>query len=76
MHRVTDKGDIRVQYDGLNNRWTFHPGALTKVVSRESFSLGDIVKVKTDMNTVKHYQKNHGEWIDVMKTVSSIFVHL
>ena len=31
VHRITDKGDIRVQYDGCSNRWTFHPGALTKV---------------------------------------------
>ena len=31
VHRVTDKGDIRVQYEGCSNRWTFHPDALTKV---------------------------------------------
>lgn len=68
VHRVTDKGDIRVQYEWCNNRWTFHPGALTKVTSKDSFSLGDIVRVKTDAVTVKHYQRGHGEWIDVMKT--------
>ncbi|XP_012288301.1 E3 ubiquitin-protein ligase MIB2 [Orussus abietinus] len=68
VHRVTDKGDIRVQYEGCDNRWTFHPGALTKVTSKDSFSLGDIVRVKSDAAIVKHYQRNHGEWIDVMKT--------
>ncbi|XP_014603514.1 PREDICTED: E3 ubiquitin-protein ligase MIB2 [Polistes canadensis] len=68
VHRVTDKGDIRVQYEGCNNRWTFHPKALTKVTSKDIFSLGDIVRVKNDLITVKHYQRGHGEWIDVMKT--------
>ena len=31
VHRITDRGDIRVQYDGANNRWTFHAMSLTKV---------------------------------------------
>ena len=31
VHRITDRGDVRVQYEGCSNRWTFHPGALTKV---------------------------------------------
>lgn len=70
VHRITDKGDIRVQFEGCNNRWTFHPGALTKVTSKDSFSLGDIVRVKTDLSAVKLYQRGHGEWIDVMKNVS------
>lgn len=72
MHRITDKGDIRVQYEGCNNRWTFHPGALTKVTAKEAFSLGDIVRVKSDLAAVKQYQRGHGEWIDVMKNVSPI----
>ena len=67
VHRITDKGDVRVQFDGCNNRWTFHPGALTKVTSKDTFSLGDIVRVKTDLSAVKLYQRGHGEWIDVMK---------
>ncbi|XP_015108850.1 E3 ubiquitin-protein ligase MIB2 [Diachasma alloeum] len=68
VHRVTDKGDIRVQYEGCNNRWTFHPRALTRVISKESFSLGDLVQVKSDAAQVKNYQQGHGEWIDVMKS--------
>lgn len=64
VHRVTDKGDIRVQYEGCNNRWTFHPGALTKVML---FSVGDMVRVIDDANKVKELQRGHGEWIDVMK---------
>lgn len=70
VHRITDKGDIRVQFEGCNNRWTFHPGTLTKVISKDTFSLGDIVRVKTDLCAVKLYQQGHGEWIDVMKNVS------
>ncbi|KAL7287477.1 hypothetical protein TKK_0018577 [Trichogramma kaykai] len=69
VHRVTDKGDIRIQYEGCNNRWTFHPGALTKIVSRENFKVGDVVRVKSDMSAVRHYQRGHGEWIDAMKVV-------
>ncbi|KAJ8668122.1 hypothetical protein QAD02_009785 [Eretmocerus hayati] len=68
VHRITDKGDIRVQYEGCNNRWTYHPQALTKVTSRENFALGDIVRVKSNAEAVKYYQKGHGEWIDIMKT--------
>lgn len=33
VHRITDRGDVRVQYSN-NIRWTFHPGALTKVRGR------------------------------------------
>ncbi len=31
VHRITERGDVRVQYEGCSNRWTFHAGALTKV---------------------------------------------
>lgn len=75
VHRVTDKGDIRVQYEGCNNRWTFHPRALTKVTSKENFALGDLVSVKTDASAVKNYQQGHGEWTDVMKSVSNGAIH-
>lgn len=64
VHRVTERGDIRVQYDGCNNRWTFHPSALTKVTS---FAVGDVVRIIGDLQKVKELQKGHGEWIDVMK---------
>ncbi|KAK6635597.1 hypothetical protein RUM44_000851 [Polyplax serrata] len=65
VHRVTDKGDIRVQYEGCNNRWTFHPAALTKV---NIFAVGDIVRLSDDENKVKECQKGHGDWIDAMKS--------
>ncbi|XP_067011890.2 E3 ubiquitin-protein ligase MIB2 [Anabrus simplex] len=64
VHRVTDRGDIRVQYEGCNNRWTFHPGSLTKI---NTFAVGDVVRVKHDLAKVRDYQKGHGEWVDVMK---------
>ena len=54
--RVTERGDIRVQYDGCNNRWTFHPGALTKV---DVFDVGDIVYVSSDINAVKELQRGN-----------------
>ncbi|TRY64654.1 hypothetical protein DNTS_034849 [Danionella cerebrum] len=38
VHRITDRGDVRVQYSN-NIRWTFHPGALTKV---NTFAVGEL----------------------------------
>ncbi|XP_062889279.1 E3 ubiquitin-protein ligase MIB2 isoform X2 [Mobula hypostoma] len=62
VHRITDRGDVRVQYSN-NIRWTFHPGALTKV---DTFSVGDIVRVMDEMEAVKRLQTGHGEWTDSM----------
>ncbi|XP_067951450.1 E3 ubiquitin-protein ligase MIB2-like [Watersipora subatra] len=66
VHRITDKGDIRVQYDGCSNRWTFHPGALTKVLV---YNVGDAVMVIRDIEKVKELQKGHGEWTECMSAV-------
>ncbi|XP_041378188.1 E3 ubiquitin-protein ligase MIB2-like [Gigantopelta aegis] len=65
VHRITDRSDVRVQYEGCSNRWTFHPGALTKV---HQFTNGDIVKISEDIHLVKDLQKDHGEWTDSMKS--------
>ncbi|XP_066547687.1 E3 ubiquitin-protein ligase MIB2 [Amia ocellicauda] len=62
VHRITDRGDVRVQYSN-NIRWTFHPGALTKV---NTFGVGDLVRVLDDMDNVKRLQAGHGEWTDSM----------
>ncbi|XP_051280683.1 E3 ubiquitin-protein ligase MIB2 isoform X3 [Dicentrarchus labrax] len=43
VHRITDRGDVRVQYSN-NIRWTFHPGALTKVLGQ----VGKVLKVYAD----------------------------
>ncbi|XP_035864408.1 E3 ubiquitin-protein ligase MIB2 isoform X4 [Sander lucioperca] len=43
VHRITDRGDVRVQYSN-NIRWTFHPGALTKVLGQA----GKVLKVYAD----------------------------
>ena len=32
VHRITERGDVRVQYPGFANRWTFHPASLTQVI--------------------------------------------
>ncbi|GAA6108317.1 E3 ubiquitin-protein ligase MIB2 isoform X2 [Tachysurus ichikawai] len=64
VHRITDRGDVRVQYSN-NIRWTFHPGALTKV---NTFAVGELVRVLDDTETVKRLQAGHGEWTDSMAT--------
>ncbi|KAK7069478.1 E3 ubiquitin-protein ligase mib2, partial [Halocaridina rubra] len=65
VHRITDKGDVRVQYEGHATRWTIHPRALARVTT---YSPGDVVVVLSDVSKVKEYQKGHGEWIDYMKS--------
>ncbi|XP_053704457.1 E3 ubiquitin-protein ligase MIB2 isoform X1 [Synchiropus splendidus] len=65
VHRITDRGDVRVQYSN-NIRWTFHPGALTKV---NTFAVGELVRVLEDMDSVKRLQAGHGEWTDSMTPV-------
>ncbi|XP_068186458.1 E3 ubiquitin-protein ligase MIB2 isoform X1 [Antennarius striatus] len=65
VHRITDRGDVRVQYSN-NIRWTFHPGALTKV---NTFGVGERVRVLEDMESVKRLQAGHGEWTDSMAPV-------
>lgn len=67
VHRITDKGDVRVQYEGYATRWTIHPQALARVTS---YSPGDVVTVISDVAKVKEYQKGHGEWIEFMISVS------
>lgn len=66
---MTDRGDIRVAYEGCNNRWTFNPAVLTKI---NAYAIGDMVRVITDPVKVRDYQKGHGEWIEVMKSVSKV----
>ncbi|XP_050691337.1 E3 ubiquitin-protein ligase MIB2-like isoform X2 [Eriocheir sinensis] len=63
VHRITDKGDVRVQYEGYATRWTIHPQALARVTS---YSPGDVVTVISDVAKVKEFQKGHGEWIEYM----------
>ncbi|XP_047196129.1 E3 ubiquitin-protein ligase MIB2 isoform X2 [Hippoglossus stenolepis] len=73
VHRITDRGDVRVQYSN-NIRWTFHPGALTKFVRLSfsqvnTFGVGEQVRVLEDMESVKRLQAGHGEWTDSMAPV-------
>ncbi|CAH1773486.1 unnamed protein product [Owenia fusiformis] len=65
VHRITERGDVRVQYEGCSNRWTFHAGALTKV---QQFQVGDVVKIVDDVQRVRDFQVGHGEWTDNMRT--------
>ena len=82
VHRVTERGDVRVQFHigdenipdqcssstsvAQQNRWTFHPGALSKIYS---FSIGDQVMICADEQRLKQAQKGHGEWSHEMITV-------
>ncbi|VDH99791.1 E3 ubiquitin-protein ligase mind-bomb [Mytilus galloprovincialis] len=66
VHRITDRGDVRVQYEGCSNRWTFHAGALTKV---HAFRVNDQVKVSHNIHLVKEKQKGHGEWSESMRAI-------
>ncbi|KAI0220924.1 E3 ubiquitin-protein ligase MIB2 [Lamellibrachia satsuma] len=65
VHRITERGDVRVQYEGCSNRWTFHAGSLTKVV--DEFAVGDEVQVCDSLATVQELQKDHGEWTETMR---------
>lgn len=64
VHRITDRGDVRVQYPN-NVRWTINPSALVRV---SQLAAGDTVRIIDDPVKVKALQKGHGEWIDSMKT--------
>lgn len=82
VHRVTERGDVRVQFhigDETNpdqcsssssmaqqNRWTFHPGALSKIYS---FAMGDQVIICSDEQRLRQAQKGHGEWSPEMISV-------
>ncbi|XP_033102784.1 E3 ubiquitin-protein ligase MIB2-like isoform X3 [Anneissia japonica] len=66
VHRVTERGDIRVQYHSSGTRWTFHAGALIKV---ELYSIGDVVRVSDDVSKVKQLQAGHGEWTENMRVI-------
>lgn len=66
VHRVTERGDIRVQFDSSNQRWTFHPRA---IVHLSAFSTGDAVRLTDDIEQVKLLQRGHGEWVDLMRSV-------
>lgn len=63
VHRITERGDVRVQYPGFTNRWTFHPASLAKV---DQFHVNDKVRVMKDKELVKKLQAGHGEWANDM----------
>ena len=59
VHRITEKGDVRVQFTGepaKDHRWTLNPLAL-KVI--KGFSLGDKVKITDDKTLIEKYHHNH-----------------
>jgi len=60
VHRLTEKGDVRVQFptsgDPSTNRWTLNPMALRVV---KGFDVGDKVKITDDRNMISKYHTNH-----------------
>lgn len=70
---IDEDHDIVVAYSS-GNRWTFNPAVLTKVSSPTTaapeFQVGDIVKICSDVESIKLLQRGHGEWADAMQLVS------
>ena len=77
VHRITGKGDVRVEYDlggdqpavvggstGQSVRWTLHPSCLAKVGG--GFAAGQSVRVLADGDAVRTLQSGHGEWAPAM----------
>uniref|UniRef100_UPI00358FD0BB E3 ubiquitin-protein ligase MIB2 isoform X2 n=1 Tax=Myxine glutinosa TaxID=7769 RepID=UPI00358FD0BB len=69
VHRLTERGDVRVQYSN-GVRWTFHPGAITKV---ETIPVGEVVQLSHDEEKVQRLQVGHGEWTENMKSALGKF---
>lgn len=63
VHRVTERGDVRVQFEGVNNRWTFHPDAVKKC---HKFEVNDMVCIIHDTNRLRELQEGHGEWLELI----------
>ncbi|XP_037933778.1 E3 ubiquitin-protein ligase mind-bomb isoform X2 [Teleopsis dalmanni] len=67
---IDEDHDIVVAYNS-GNRWTFNPAVLTKVSSpttaQPEFQVGDIVKICSDVESIKLLQRGHGEWADAMQ---------
>ncbi|XP_060659576.1 LOW QUALITY PROTEIN: E3 ubiquitin-protein ligase mind-bomb [Drosophila nasuta] len=67
---IDEDHDIVVAYNS-GNRWTFNPAVLTKVSSPTTappeFQVGDIVKICSDVESIKMLQRGHGEWADAMQ---------
>ncbi|XP_059226620.1 E3 ubiquitin-protein ligase mind-bomb isoform X2 [Stomoxys calcitrans] len=67
---IDEDHDIVVGYNS-GNRWTFNPAVLTKVSSQTTappeFQVGDIVKICSDVESIKQLQRGHGEWADAMQ---------
>jgi E3 ubiquitin-protein ligase mind-bomb len=63
VHRITDRGDVRVQFGG-RDKWTFHPLALSR--APHEFSVGDVVRVVDDRTLAMDLQRGHGEWAESM----------
>lgn len=69
---IDEDHDIVVSYPS-GNRWTFNAAVLTKMASNGSndesasqFTVGDFVKICSDLERIKILQRNHGEWAEAM----------
>jgi len=58
VHRITEKGDVRVQFANPStkeNRWTINPMALTVI---HGYNVGDRVTITSDRSLVEKYHQN------------------
>lgn len=69
---IDEDHDIVVSYPS-GNRWTFNAAVLTKMASNGSvddsasqFSVGDFVKICSELERIKILQRGHGEWAEAM----------
>ena len=83
-HRICNIVRLRLQGYCFSLRIWFNPKLLTKVdrsiklspigSSGSVFSLGDAVKISSDLEEAKQKQKDHGGWVDGMAEVCLIAV--
>ncbi|XP_012288064.1 E3 ubiquitin-protein ligase MIB1 [Orussus abietinus] len=72
---IDEDHDIVVSYPS-GNRWTFNPAVLTKVQlpvpvttsssDSQTFAVGDLVQICSDLEKIKLLQRGHGEWAEAM----------
>ena len=59
VHRLTEKGDVRIQFQGnpaKDHRWTLNPLAVRIVTGH---SIGDRVTITSDKALIEKYHQNH-----------------
>ena len=72
VHRITEKGDIRVQYPGhppQEHRWAINPAALRLL---HGHTVGDKVTVTTDRGLIERYHQNPAALDSVLGSTGTV----